>query len=40
MEDRRVDIYDRVFKGIDKLIEKNSPCIVAIDGMCGAGKHI
>lgn len=38
MEDRRVDIYDRVFKGIDKLIEKNSPCIVAIDGMCGVGK--
>lgn len=40
MKDRIIrNTYDKVFNEIDKLLlKKSSPCIVAIDGMCGAGK--
>lgn len=39
MLDRRIQTgYEPVLNKIEELQKKNTPCIIAIDGMCGSGK--
>lgn len=38
MQDSGTVFYSRVFEKVDKLLEKDGPCIIAIEGMCGSGK--
>lgn len=34
----RLECFRPVFDKVEEIIEKNRPCIIAIDGMCGSGK--